>query len=114
MLMLKPEETINYLKSRLINENKIRTEINLRNNNIFKNISLYNTLNKLNIGSLQNNTIYNNITNQNTKAKEDKSDKESQILTLKKIKFNNEQFKLFNKTNKINIDTLKKHLNIKK
>ena len=114
MLMLKPEETINYLKSRLIKENKIRTEINLRNNNIFKNISLYNTLNKLNIGSLQNNTIYNNITNQNTKAKEDKSDKESQILTLKKIKFNNEQFKLFNKTNKINIDTLKKHLNIKK
>ena len=114
MLKLKPEDTLKYLKSRLIKENKVRTEINLRNNNLFKNISLYNTLNKLSIDSLPNNNIYNKIINQKTKTKEIKDDNESQILTLKKIKINNNQFKLFSKTNKINIEMLKKHLNIKK
>ena len=114
MLKLKPEDTLKYLKSRLIKENKVRTEINLRNNNLFKNISLYNTLNKLSIDSLPNNNIYNKIINQKTKTKETKDDNESQILTLKKIKINNNQFKLFSKTNKINIEMLKKHLNIKK
>ena len=114
MLKLKPEDTINYLRTRLVKENKIRTEINLRNNNLFKNISLYNTLNKLNITSLPNDNKYNSISNQNTKLKENKNDKESQILILKKIKLNNNQFKLFSKTNKINIEMLKKHLNIKK
>ena len=114
MLKLKPEDTLKYLKSRLIKENKVRTEINLRNNNLFKNISLYNTLNKLCIDSLPNNNVYNKIINQKTKTKENKDDNESQILTLKKIKINNNQFKLFSKTNKINLETLKKHLNIKK
>ena len=114
MLKLKPEDTLKYLKSRLIKENKVRTEINLRNNNLFKNISLYNTLNKLCIDSLPNNNVYNKIINQKTKTKENKDDNESQILTLKKIKINNNQFKLFSKTNKINIEMLKKNLNIKK
>ena len=61
MLKLKPEDTINYLRTRLVKENKIRTEINLRNNNLFKNISLYNTLNKLNITSLPNDNKYNSL-----------------------------------------------------
>lgn len=116
MLKLKPEDTLNYLRTRLVKENKIRTEINLRNNNLFKNISLYDTLNKLNINSLPNGNTYNIISNQNTKPKENKNDNdnESQILVLKKIKLNNNQFKLFSKTNRINIEMLKKHLNIKK
>ena len=114
MLKLKPEDTLNYLRTRLVKENKIRTEINLRNNNLFKNISLYDTLNKLNINSLPNDNTYNKISNQNTKPKEKKNDNESQILVLKKIKLNHNQFKLFSKTNRINIEMLKKHLNIKK
>ena len=118
MLKLKPEETIHYIQSRLNKENKIKTEINLRNNNLLKNVSLYNTLSKFNVNLPPNNTLLNCINNQKTQAKENKEKNkekgESKVLQLKKMKFDN-NFPLFIKNyNRIDIDSLKKHLNLKK
>ena len=118
MLKLKPEETIHYIQSRLNKENKIKTEINLRNNNLLKNVSLYNTLSKFNVNLPPNNTLLNCINNQKTQAKENKEKNkekgESKVLQLKKMKFDN-NFPLFRKNyNRIDIDSLKKHLNLKK
>ena len=118
MLKFKPEETIHYIQSRLNKENKIKTEINLRNNNLLKNVSLYNTLSKFNVNLPPNNTLLNCINNQKTQAKENKEKNkekgESKVLQLKKMKFDN-NFPLFRKNyNRIDIDSLKKHLNLKK
>ena len=118
MLKFKPEETIHYIQSRLNKENKIKTEINLRNNNLLKNVSLYNTLSKFNVNLPPNNTLLNCINNQKTQAKENKEKNkekgESKVLQLKKMKFDN-NFPLFSKNyNRIDIDSLKKHLNLKK
>ena len=106
MLKYKPEEIINYIKLRLTKENKVKSEINYRNNNLLKNISLYNTLNKLNITSVPTNiNIHPN--------KKEEIKEASNVLTLKKIKLNN-KFNFFQRKNIINIDALKKQLNLKK
>ena len=105
MLKYKPEEIINYIKHRLIKENKVKSEINFRNNNILKNISLYNTLSKLNITSIPNNNISLN--------KKEESKEASNALTLKKMKLNN-KFIFYQRKNTINIEALKKQLNLKK
>ena len=107
MLKYKPEEIINYIKLRLTKENKVKSEINFRNNNLLKNISLYNTLNKLNVTTIPTNNT-NILINKKEEIKE-----ASNVLTLKKIKLNN-KFNFFQRKNKINIDALKKQLNLKK
>ena len=117
MLKFKPEEILNYIKSRLNKDKKVKDEINFRNNNILKNISLYNTLDKFKVNLPLNNNINNYLNNQSTKKKEDnnKNKKTSDVLQLKQIKFEDNKFKVFHKNfNRIDIDILKRHLNIKK
>ena len=122
MLKYKPEEILNYIKSRLNKETKLKSEINIKNNNILKNISLYNTLNNLKINSpinnpkdINNNNIFANFLYINNNKKKENKDKEnSKILVLKNILLNNNHFELFHHKNKIDIDNIKKYLNIKK
>ena len=117
MLKLKPEEVLYYIRSRLNKENKVKTELNIRNNNLLKNFSLYNTLNKFNINIPLNNNLNNSLNNICTQAKDDKNKEtdSSKVLTLKKIKLEKNIFPMLNQNhNKIDIDSLKRHLNIKK
>ena len=117
MLKLKPEEILNYVQSRLNKAKKVKDEINFKNNNILKNVSLYNTLDKFKVNLPLNNSINNFLSNQDTRKKENinKKNESSKVLTLKQIKFDNNNFKFFHKNyNKIDTDTIKKHLNIKK
>ena len=117
MLKLKPEEILNYVQSRLNKAKKVNDEINFKNNNILKNVSLYNTLDKFKVNLPLNNSMNNFLSNQDTRKKENINNKNesSKVLTLKQIKFDNNNFKFFHKNyNKIDIDTIKKHLNIKK
>jgi len=117
MLNLKPEEILNYVKSRLNKDKKVKDEINFKNNNILRNCSLYNTLDKFKANIPLNNSINNFIYNQSTRKKENfnKKKESSEVLTLKQIKFDNNNLKFFHKNyNRIDIDMLKKHLNIKK
>ena len=117
MLNLKPEEILNYVKSRLNKDKKVKDEINFKNNNILRNCSLYNTLDKFKVNLPLNNSINNLISNQGTRKKGNFNNKKesSEVLTLKQIKFDNNNLKFFHKNyNRIDIDMLKKHLNIKK
>ena len=117
MLNLKPEEILNYVKSRLNKDKKVKDEIKFKNNNILRNCSLYNTLDKFKVNLLLNNSVNNFISNQSTRKRENfnKKKESSEVLTLKQIKFDNNNLKFFHKSyNRIDIDLLKKHLNIKK
>ena len=117
MLKIKPEEILNYIQSRLMRAKKMKEEINNKNNNILKHISLYNTLDKFKMNFPLNNNLTHFLSEQKTQTKEDKNidNEKSQVLRLKKINLNNNEFKLFHKnSNEIDIDILKKHLNIKK
>ena len=117
MLILKPEEVLYYVKSRLNKENKVKTELNIRNNNLLKNFSLYNTLNKFNINIPLNNNINNSLYNIHTQTKDDKNKEKdsSKVLYLKQIKLDKNSFPMLNQShNRIDIDLLKRHLNIKK
>ena len=131
---IKEEELLNYLKNKNYKENKTRTDINIKNNNILKNITLPKTINCLNIESFKNNFIPPNINNylylkekdnnkidninkdteNKNKNKSPPSSKVSKVLILKKINYDKNFFKLFKKKNSINIDVIKKYLNIKK
>ena len=70
MLKLKPEEIINYVQSRLNKAKKVKDEINFKNNNILKNVSLYNTLDKFKVNLPLNNSMNNFLSNQDTRKKE--------------------------------------------
>ena len=114
MRKLKPEEILNYLKSRSLKENKAKKEINIKNNNLLKNISLYDTLNKFNINLLPINNINKALINPNKENKEQKNTDISKVLVLKKINLPIDNSQFSRRNNRINIDVLKKHLNIKK
>jgi len=122
--MIKPEELLNYLRNKKYKENKARTELNNKNNNI--NISIQQTLNNLNIEPLQNysyshidNGIYpkEKLINKDIERnfnKENINKSISNILTIKKFNYNENFFKLFKTNPTININKIKKILNIKK
>ena len=117
MLKIKPEEILNFVQSRLIKEKKMKEEINNKNNNILKNISLYKTLDKLKVNFPINNNFTHFLSEQKTQTKEDTNIKneKSKVLKLKQINFDNNEFKhLHQNYNAIDINTLKKHLNLKK
>ena len=117
MLKLKPEEILNYIKSRLNKDKKVKDEINSRNNNILKNISLYNTLDKFNVNLPLSNSFNKCFNYQKTQKKENKiNNKEtSKVLQLKQIQMEDNNFKISQKKyNRIDIGVIKKHLNIKK
>ena len=122
--MLKPEEILNYLKNKTYKEHKAKTELNNKNNSL--NISTKTLLNNLHIESFPNNCfshidngfypkekLINNEINFNIN-KENGNKINSNILSIKKLNYNQNFFKLFKKKNKINLDTIKKCLNIKK
>ena len=119
---LKPEELLNYLNNKNIKEKKARNNLNIKNNNLLKDISLPKILKNLNVESIpQGNFSYNininldlNNKKENDVGNKDDNDKESTVLTIKKINYNNNFFELFKKKNKINLDFIKKILNIKK
>ena len=120
---LKPEELLNYLNNKNFKEKKARNDLNNKNNNLLKDISLPKTLKNLNFESFQqnyfsnntNNKLYsNNLKEKDNKGKENGNNEESTVLTIKNINYNNHFFELFKKKNKINLDTIKKCLNIKK
>ena len=117
MLKIKPEEILNFVQSRLIKEKKMKEEINNKNNNILKNITLYKTLDKLKVNFPINNNFTHFLSEQKTQTKEDTNIKneKSKVLKLKQINFDNNEFKhLHQNYNAIDINTLKKHLNLKK
>ena len=114
--MIKTNEILNYLKNKNFKEKKLRNEFINKNNNLLKDISVPKILNTLNIESL--NFPSHNIIKEDNISKgtntETENNKKSKVLTIKKINYNNNFFQLFKKKNNINIETVKKYLNIKK
>ena len=117
--MIKANEILNYLKNKSYKEKKSRIEYINKNNNILKDITLPKILKNLNIESITTPSFKvlkeENIsqrTDTNTVSNNDI--KESKALNIKKFNDNIKIFELFKKKNNINMDTVKKYLNIKK
>ena len=117
---INPLEILNYLKNKSVKEKKARTEFNNKNNNLLKDISLSRTLKILNVDTTQQNCFSFNINNalyinEKTKnKKEDNSKKMSNVLILNKLNYNKNFLEFFKNKNNINLDNVKKYLNIKK
>ena len=123
--IIKPEEILIYLKNKSTKEKKERAELNNKNNNILKTISSQKILNSLNIAPLNNISFNTNTGNylylkKNKDAREENISQEkeysssSKILTLKEINHDKNFFSLFKNKNIIDIELIKKYLNIKK
>ena len=123
--MIKPEEILIYLKNKSTKEKKARAELNNKNNNILSTFSFQKIINSLNIDSLKNKNFIPNIDNNILLKKSNNNEKEniiqekenftsSNVLTLKEINYDKNFYSLFRKKNDINIEKIKKYLNIKK